>query len=149
MRAVVQRVSRAEVRVGGNVVGRIGTGLVVLVGVAVSDEESDAERLADKIAGLRIFEDERGAMNRSLADVSGSVLLISQFTLLGDARKGRRPSFIEAAPGPIAQRLYEQVAELLRKRRIEVQTGVFGATMEVELVNSGPVTILIDTKRLF
>jgi len=149
MRAVVQRVSRAEVRVNGEALGRIGTGFAVLVGVAVDDDESDAQRLAEKVAGLRVFEDGDGAMNLALPDVGGGVLLISQFTLLGDARKGRRPSFIEAAPGPVAERLYERVATLLRTQGIDVQTGQFGATMDVELVNSGPVTILLDTKRLF
>lgn len=149
MRAVVQRVSRAEVRVDGEILGRIGTGLAVLVGVAVDDDEDDAQRLAEKVAGLRIFEDGAGAMNLALPDVGGSVLLISQFTLLGDVRKGRRPSFIDAAPGPVAERLYERVAALLRSRKIDVHMGQFGATMDVELVNSGPVTILLDTKRLF
>jgi D-tyrosyl-tRNA(Tyr) deacylase len=149
LRAVVQRVSRAEVRVDGTVVGKVATGLVVLVGVAVDDEEADAQRLAEKIAGLRIFEDKDGAMNLALAEIAGSVLLISQFTLLGDARKGRRPSFIEAAPGPIAEQLYERVASFLRREGIDVQTGRFGATKDVELVNAGPVTILLDTKRLF
>ena len=149
MRAVVQRVSRAEVRVDGAALGKIAAGFVVLVGVAVDDEETDAQRLAEKIAGLRIFDDDEGAMNVALGDISGSVLLISQFTLLGDARKGRRPSFIDAAPGPIAERLYERVASLLRAEGIDVQTGRFGATMDVELVNAGPVTILLDSKRLF
>jgi D-tyrosyl-tRNA(Tyr) deacylase len=137
------------VRIDGTVVGKVAAGFVALVGVAVDDDEADAQRLAEKIAGLRVFDDEGGAMNLALGEIGGSVLLISQFTLLGDARKGRRPSFIEAAPGPIAEQLYERVASLLRAERIDVQTGRFGATMDVELVNAGPVTILLDTKRLF
>lgn len=145
----MQRVARAHVSTGGHVVGKIGKGFLVLVGVAVEDEESDAERIAGKIAGLRVFEDEAGQMNLDLHDVDGAVLLISQFTLLGDARKGRRPSFAGAAPGPIAESLYERVAHHLREHRLAVETGRFGATMEVELVNLGPVTILLDSKRLF
>ena len=149
MRAVVQRVSRAAVRVEGELVGAIGAGYVVLIGVAVDDSEGDARMLAAKIAGLRIFRDDAGDMNRSLADAGGSVLAISQFTLLGDVRKGRRPSFIAAARGEAASELYERVVSELRECAIPVETGIFGATMEVELVNDGPVTILLDTKRLF
>lgn len=123
--------------------------MCVLVGVAVDDRDADAVTLAAKLAGLRIFPDAEGAMNRSLADAGGAILLVSQFTLLGDARKGRRPSFIAAARGAEAERLYERVARELRAAGFVVQTGVFGADMDVELVNRGPVTILLDTKHAF
>jgi D-tyrosyl-tRNA(Tyr) deacylase len=149
MRAVVQRVTRASVTVAGAVTGAIGRGFLVLAGVAVDDDERDAVALAHKIAGLRVFDDESGAMNLGLADAGGAVLLVSQFTLLGDVRKGRRPSFITAARGEGAQRLYELIAATLRAGGLHVETGVFGAEMAVELVNDGPVTILIDTKRAF
>jgi D-aminoacyl-tRNA deacylase len=149
MRAVVQRVTRASVTVEGRVTGAIERGFLVLVGVAVDDDERDASALAAKIAGLRIFDDANGAMNLALADVSGAVLVVSQFTLLGDVRKGRRPSFIAAARGESAERLYERVAADLRATGMHVETGVFGADMAVELVNDGPVTILVDTKRTF
>lgn len=145
----MQRVSRAHVSVGKETVGQIGRGFLVLLGVAVEDEETDAERIAAKISGLRIFEDEDGQMNLDLHDVEGEVLLISQFTLLGDARKGRRPSFAAAAPGPVAQRLYERVAAHLRANGLHVECGRFGAHMQVELVNNGPVTILLDSTRVF
>ena len=145
----MQRVTRASVSVAGNVTGAIGRGFVVLVGVAVDDAEGDVEALAQKIAGLRVFDDETGAMNLDLSAVNGAVLLVSQFTLLGDVRKGRRPSFITAAKGEAAPRLYELVAARLRESGLHVETGVFGAEMAVELVNDGPVTILIDTKRAF
>jgi D-tyrosyl-tRNA(Tyr) deacylase len=149
MRAVVQRVSRAAATVEGEKLGSIGRGLLVLVGVAVDDDEHDADALAQKIAGLRIFGDENDVMNLALADVGGAVLVISQFTLLGDARKGRRPSFIAAARGDQAEQLYERVAGTLRESGLRVETGGFGADMAVELVNDGPVTILLDTKRAF
>ena len=149
MRAVVQRVTRASVRVADEVVGAIERGFLVLAGVGVDDDESDAGALAQKVAGLRVFDDEDGAMNLALADVGGAVLVVSQFTLLGDVRKGRRPSFVAAARGEQAQRLYERVAAKLRESGLHVETGVFGADMAVELVNDGPVTILIDTKRSF
>jgi D-aminoacyl-tRNA deacylase len=149
VRAVVQRVSRASVEVGGNLIGEIGTGFVALIGVGRDDGESDCAAIATKIAGLRIFNDEAGDMNRSLADVGGEVLAISQFTLHGDARKGRRPSFIDAAPGEIAQPLFERVVTLLRREGLTVATGEFGAQMRVSLVNEGPVTILLDSKKLF
>ncbi|HEX3463194.1 MAG TPA: D-aminoacyl-tRNA deacylase [Candidatus Elarobacter sp.] len=149
MRAVVQRVTRASVSVGGAVAGAIERGFLVLVGVAVDDGEPDAAALAQKIAGLRVFDDPAGAMNLALADVAGAVLVVSQFTLLGDVRKGRRPSFIAAARGDQAERLYERVAAHLRDAGLHVATGVFGADMAVELVNDGPVTILLDTKRAF
>ncbi|WP_025323047.1 D-aminoacyl-tRNA deacylase [Deferrisoma camini] len=149
MRAVVQRVSRAEVRVGGEPVGRIGRGFLVLVGVEPDDTEADAAYVADKVAGLRVFEDEAGRMNRDLAAVDGAVLLVSQFTLLGDCRKGRRPSFTAAAPPDLAEALYEDVADRLRRAGVPVATGRFRAEMEVELVNDGPVTLLLDSKRRF
>jgi D-tyrosyl-tRNA(Tyr) deacylase len=149
MRAVVQRVSRAEVRVEGRPTGRIGRGLAVLLGVARGDGEDDARQLADKIGALRIFEDEAGKMNLSVRDVGGGVLVVSQFTLLGDARKGNRPGFTDAAPPEEANALYERCCALLRERGVEVATGVFRASMEVELVNEGPVTILLDSRRLF
>lgn len=145
----MQRVTRASVTVAGVVSGAIERGFLALVGVAVDDGEGDATALAQKVAGLRIFDDENGAMNLSLADTGGAVLLVSQFTLLGDVRKGRRPSFITAARGEAAQRLFELVAATLRAAGLQVETGVFGAEMAVELVNDGPVTILIDTKRAF
>ena len=149
MRAVVQRVTRASVSVGQERVGEIERGFVVLVGVAVDDTDADADALAHKIAGLRVFDDGNDAMNLALADVGGAVLVVSQFTLLGDVRKGRRPSFIAAARGELAERLYERVAANLRAAGLPVETGRFGAGMAVELVNDGPVTILIDTKRAF
>jgi D-aminoacyl-tRNA deacylase len=149
MRAVVQRVTRASVTVADEVVGAIGRGFLVLVGVAVDDDERDADALAQKVAGLRVFDDAAGAMNLALADAGGAVLVVSQFTLLGDVRKGRRPSFIAAARGEQAERLYERVAEQLREAGLHAETGVFGADMAVELVNDGPVTILLDTKRAF
>jgi D-aminoacyl-tRNA deacylase len=149
MRAVVQRVTRAAVRVGEETVGAIERGFLVLVGVGVDDDERDADALARKIAGLRIFTDADDAMNLALADVGGAVLVVSQFTLHGDVRKGRRPSFITAARGADAERLYERVATRLCEDGIPVATGRFGAMMAVELVNDGPVTILVDTKRAF
>ncbi|HZS37127.1 MAG TPA: D-aminoacyl-tRNA deacylase [Polyangia bacterium] len=149
MRAVVQRVSRGEVRVDGAPVGRVGRGFVVLVGAGDDDTDDDAQALADKIVGLRVFPDDAGQMNRALADVGGGLLVISQFTLLGDCRKGRRPSFAKAmAPGP-AERLYEKFVALLRASGLAVETGRFRAMMEVELVNDGPVTLLLDSKRVF
>ncbi|HEY0393357.1 MAG TPA: D-aminoacyl-tRNA deacylase [Candidatus Elarobacter sp.] len=149
MRAVVQRVTRASVTVGGEVSGAIGRGFAVLVGVAVDDDERDADALAQKIAGLRVFGDANGAMNLALGDAGGAVLVVSQFTLLGDVRKGRRPSFVAAARGERAEALYERVAAKLRAAGLAVATGIFGADMALELVNDGPVTILIDTKRAF
>jgi D-tyrosyl-tRNA(Tyr) deacylase len=149
VRAVVQRVSRAEVRVEGRVVGAIGRGLLVLLGVAQGDGDDAARLLADKIAALRIFEDADGKMNRSVTDLGGAVLVVSQFTLLGDARKGNRPSFTSAAPPDSAQALYERCCTMLRERGLSVATGVFRAHMEVESVNEGPVTILLDSARLF
>jgi D-aminoacyl-tRNA deacylase len=149
MRAVVQRVSRAEVRVDGRVTGAVGRGLAVLLGVAREDGESDADLLADKVAALRVFEDADGKMNLALADAGGAVLVVSQFTLLGDARKGNRPSFVDAAAPPLANALYERFCARVREKGLAVATGTFRAEMEVELVNEGPVTILLDSRRLF
>lgn len=149
MRAVVQRVKEASVRVEGRVVGGIGRGLLVLLGVATGDGEAEAEALAEKVANLRIFADETGQMNRSVLDTGGEVLVVSQFTLLGDARRGRRPSYIDAAPPEEANRLYERFAAEARRLGLRVETGVFRAMMDVALVNEGPVTILLDTKKAF
>jgi D-tyrosyl-tRNA(Tyr) deacylase len=149
MRAVVQRVSRASVTVEGEVTGRIGAGLMVLIGVGVDDEDADAQTMSEKIANLRIFQDDAGLMNRSVLDAGGGVLLISQFTLHGDARRGRRPSFITAAREDVAKPLYERVGAYLEGLGLPVGYGVFGAHMDVELINDGPVTILIDTKKSF
>jgi len=149
VRAVVQRVAEASVRVGGETVGSIGPGLVVLLGVGVGDAEADAESLADKVLNLRVFPDEAGQMNRSVLDVSGGLLVVSQFTLLGDARRGRRPSYIEAAPPEEADRLYRHFVSRLRPSGLAVATGIFRAMMDVALVNQGPVTILLDSRKLF
>ena len=147
MRAVVQRVKRADVTVGGTVVGAIRQGFVVLLGVGDADTERDADYIADKIAGLRIFEDAEGKMNRSLSDVGGAVLLISQFTLYGDTRHGRRPSFIRAARPEQAVPLYERVQQTLLSHRIPVETGIFQTHMDVSLVNDGPVTLMLDSEK--
>ncbi len=149
MRAVLTRVSEASVRVGDELVGAIGAGFLVLLGVAVDDDESDARTIAEKILGLRIWNDEDGKMNRDIRQSGGAVLLISQFTLLGDARRGKRPSFIAAAPGERALALYERVGALLEGYALRVAYGRFGATMAVASVNDGPVTILLDSRRLF
>lgn len=149
MRAVVQRVLEASVAVDHVVIGRIGPGLLLLVGVDAGDEENDAAQMAEKAAGLRCFEDEASKFNLSIQDVGGSILAISQFTLHGDCRKGRRPSFTQAAPPAQAVSLYESVVDRLREKGIPVETGAFGARMEVRLVNDGPVTLLIDTKKVF
>ena len=148
MRAVVQRVTEASVTVDGETIGRIGTGLCVLLGVSTSDTEADADYIADKLAVLRIFDDENGVSNRSVLDVGGAILLISQFTLLGDARKGRRPSYIFAARPETAIPLYERCIESL-KRTVPVETGRFGAEMKVSILNDGPFTILLDSKKGF
>ena len=145
MRAVVQRVAQAEVTVGNEAVGRIGPGLCVLLGVGVLDDEKNAESLADKIKNLRIFEDSQGKMNLSVADASGDLLVISQFTLYGDCRKGNRPSFSEAAPAPEAERLYGYFTERLRGAGLRVATGRFQAHMKVALVNDGPVTLVLES----
>ncbi len=149
MRAVVQRVSQASVTVNGEIVGRIDRGMVVLLGVATDDTQADANLIADKIAGLRIFPDDDGKMNRSVIDIGGGVLLVSQFTLLGDCRTGRRPSFITAARPETARMLYEAVAAELRGRNLVVETGRFQEHMDVALVNDGPVTLLLDTRKQF
>ena len=149
MRAVVQRVSRARVTVEGRVTGEITTGLMILIGVGRSDTSAIAASMAEKIANLRIFEDDQGKMNRSLLDVRGSALIVSQFTLYGDARGQRRPSFIAAAPPEQAKKLYEEFGEALRKLGVTVATGVFQAMMSVELVNEGPVTLLVDSDKTF
>jgi D-tyrosyl-tRNA(Tyr) deacylase len=149
VRAVVQRVSRAEVRVEGRVSGAIGRGLLVLLGVGREDGESDARLLAEKVAALRVFEDADGKMNLAAAEVGGAVLVVSQFTLLGDVRKGNRPSFVDAAAPSAASPLYDTFCALLREKKLPVATGVFQAQMDVELVNDGPVTILLDSRRLF
>ncbi len=149
MRAVVQRVSRARVIVQGEIVGEIDRGLLVLVGIGSADTESGADYLADKIAGLRIFEDAQGKMNLSLAGVGGSVLAVSQFTLYGDVRHGRRPSFDDAAPPEKARVLYEYFVERIRAAGLRCETGRFQEMMQVELVNDGPVTILLDSSKAF
>jgi D-tyrosyl-tRNA(Tyr) deacylase len=149
MRAVVQRVSRAQVVVGEEATGRIGAGLAVFLGVSKEDAPGDAEYLATKILGLRIFDDENGKMNLSLGETGGSVLAVSQFTLYGDVRKGKRPSFDEAAPPEIARELYELFVSKIRQAGFTCETGRFQAMMQVELINDGPVTILLDSKRAF
>jgi D-tyrosyl-tRNA(Tyr) deacylase len=149
MRAVVQRVTEARVNVAGKIVGEIGRGLMVLIGVSTHDTEVDAAWLADKLASLRIFEDVDGKMNLACAEIGGSILAVSQFTLLGDARQGRRPSFVMAARPELAEPLYELVVSILRDRGLNVQTGQFRTEMKVELINDGPVTMLLDSQKLF
>ena len=149
MRLVVQRVTRASVTVDGEVTGKIGKGYMVLVGAEVGDTEADARLCADKLAGLRVFVDDEGKMNRSVLDVGGEILLVSQFTLLGDARHGRRPSFIAAARPEEAEPLLVKMQRMLEEKGLHVETGRFRAHMEVELVNDGPVTILIDSRKVF
>jgi D-tyrosyl-tRNA(Tyr) deacylase len=146
MRAVIQRITRARVVIEGETVGAIAHGLLVLLGVTASDTEADSRWLADKIVGLRIFNDDAGKMNRSVLEVSGGVLIVSQFTLYGDCSKGRRPSFIAAAPPEIAIPLYEQFVADVRAHGVPAATGKFGAMMQVELCNDGPVTLLVDSK---
>ena len=149
MRAVVQRVSRASVKVNGELTGNIGEGLLVLLGVGQDDTDADASYLAEKVAGLRIFEDTEGKMNRSVTDVGGAVLAVSQFTLLGDVRTGNRPSFDAAARPERARELYEHFVERIGATGLRCETGRFQETMEVELINQGPVTILLDSRKLF
>ncbi len=149
MRAVVQRVSRARVTTEGSVTGEIAAGLVILLGVGRVDTSAVAVSMAEKIVSLRIFEDDQGKMNRSLLDVKGSALVVSQFTLYGDARGQRRPSFVAAAPPEEAKKLYEEFSDALRRLGVTVATGVFQAMMSVELVNEGPVTILLDSDKTF
>jgi D-aminoacyl-tRNA deacylase len=146
MRAVLQRVSRAEVRIGGKIVGQIGRGLVVLLGVARDDTEADADFICDRTLGMRIFADPDGKMNLAMAKVGGELLVVSQFTLLADTDSGRRPSFIRAAAPDDARRLYEHFLSLARRGGVKVESGEFGAMMEVDLVNDGPVTILLDSR---
>ena len=149
MRAVLQRVTRASVRVGGETVGEIACGLVVLLGIARDDTRADVEYLVEKVAALRVFDDAEGRMNRSVADAGGGLLVVSQFTLYGDVRRGRRPSWFEAAPPELAERLYEFFVAEARAVGARVETGSFRRMMEVELVNDGPVTILLDSRKLF
>lgn len=149
MRGVIQRVTRASVKVDGDLTGEIARGLLVLLGVAQEDGEADADYLAEKIAGLRIFEDDAGKMNLSVTDIGGSVLAVSQFTLFGDVRRGKRPSFDAAARPEQAKALYEYFVERVRASGLRCETGRFQEMMEVELVNSGPVTILLDSKKMF
>jgi len=149
MRAVIQRVTRARVKANGRTVGEIGTGLLVLLGVGKDDSEEDARYIADKVSTLRIFEDSEGKMNLSVRDVGGSALVVSQFTLYADCRKGRRPSFTAAGEPEQARALYERVARFLAESGVPTSEGIFQAFMEVELVNYGPVTILLDSRRCF
>lgn len=149
MRVVVQRVSRASVKVAGEITGEIGKGLLVLLGVAREDTEADADYVAEKIAGLRIFEDDAGKMNLSVRDVGGAVLAVSQFTLFGDVRRGKRPSFDAAAPPERARALYDCFVERVRALGLRCETGRFQQMMQVELINTGPVTILVDSKKGF
>jgi D-tyrosyl-tRNA(Tyr) deacylase len=149
MRAVIQRVSEAKVEVEGKIIGQIGRGLLVYLGVAKEDAETDAQFMAEKLANLRIFSDDAGKMNRSVIDIGGGVLLVSQFTLYGDCRKGRRPGFDAAGEPTMAKRLYEKVAELIAASDVPVEKGSFGAHMHVTSVNDGPVTFLLDSTRLF
>ena len=149
MRAVVQRVTQARVSVEGRVVGDIRNGVLALVGVATDDARAEATWMADKVANLRIFSDDEGKMNRSLLDMGGEALVVSQFTLYGDARKGRRPSFIRAAEGPEAEAVYEELIRSLERLGIVTESGRFGAVMQVELTNDGPVTILLDSEKKF
>jgi len=149
MRAVVQRVKEARVDVDAREVGRIGKGLAILIGIAKDDKEGDIEYLVEKVTGLRIFEDKEGKMNLSVIDVKGEILVVSQFTLYGDCRKGRRPSFDQAAPPEVAEKLYNLFVKKIRERGIRVEIGRFRALMDVHLVNWGPVTILLDSRKLF
>jgi D-tyrosyl-tRNA(Tyr) deacylase len=149
MRAVVQRVSQSEVRVAGELCGRIERGLLVLLGVSAGDTDADARFLADKLVALRVFNDNEGKMNLGLLDVGGAILVVSQFTLLGDCRKGRRPSYSDAAAPELAEQLYERFAELVRSQGVHVETGRFRQDMQVSLTNDGPVTLLLDSRRLF
>ncbi len=147
MRAVIQRVSNASVQINGNTTGHIGHGLVVLLGIRAEDTRRDLQWLADKIVHLRVFADDEGKMNISLTDIGGEMLIISQFTLYGDCRKGRRPGYSNAAPPEIAKPLYLQFIEEVKRHQISIATGTFGATMAVEFVNDGPVTLLLDSEK--
>ena len=149
MRSVVQRVKRASVIVNGETVGKISAGLLVLLGVGQDDGEKDITWMVDKLVGLRVFEDELGKMNRSVQDIGGDILMVSQFTLYGDCRSGKRPSFTTAAPPERAKALFERIIDATRSRGLKVETGVFQADMEVELINDGPVTLLLDSEKKF
>ncbi|WP_425807508.1 D-aminoacyl-tRNA deacylase [Desulfitobacterium sp. Sab5] len=149
MRSVVQRVSRAAVRVDGETVGQIAKGFLVLLGVGREDSSQDLDWMVDKIIGLRVFEDEEGKMNRSILEEKGEILLVSQFTLYGDCRKGRRPSFSTAAPPQKAKALYDEAAAKIAARGVSVETGIFQADMKIDLVNDGPVTLLLDSEKTF
>lgn len=149
MRCVVQRVTEASVTVNGETVGAVGPGLMVLIGVSTEDTDADLKYMADKVPNLRIFDDENGVMNRSVIDVGGSILAVSQFTLYGDARGGRRPSYIRAAKPEEANAMYERLVEAWRAKGIHVETGIFRTDMKVSLVNDGPVTILLDSEKVF
>ena len=149
MRCVVQRVTQASVTSGGTLAGSVGPGMMVLIGVSAEDTEKDLKYMAEKVPNLRIFDDENGVMNKSVLDVGGSILAVSQFTLYGDARGGRRPSYIRAAKPDMADRLYEQLVAAWRDKGIHVETGVFRTEMQVSLVNDGPVTILLDSEKVF
>ncbi|ODA41764.1 D-aminoacyl-tRNA deacylase [Desulfosporosinus sp. BG] len=149
MRSVVQRVKSASVSVNGESVGKISAGLLILLGVGQEDGESDLNWMVDKLVGLRIFEDQEGKMNRSVQDVSGEILMVSQFTLYGDCRSGKRPSFTTAAAPEQAKALYDRTAEKIRSYGLKVETGIFQAQMDVELINDGPVTLLIDSEKKF
>lgn len=149
MRAVLQRVNRASVKVDGEIIGEIGKGLLVFLGVCDEDGQDDLTYLADKITGLRIFEDENEKMNLSVEDVNGEILVISQFTLFGDCRKGKRPSFIAAGKPDYAKAMYEKFIDYIKSKGFNVQHGIFGADMKVELLNDGPVTLLLDSKKIF
>jgi D-aminoacyl-tRNA deacylase len=149
MRAVVQRVTTASVDVDGKTVGKIDDGLMVLLGVASDDQQSDVDYIADKTMNLRVFQDEEGKMNRSLLEIGGAMLVVSQFTLYGDVRRGRRPSFADAAAPEMANRLYEDFVRRVGSQGVKVETGIFQAMMKVSLVNDGPVTILLDSRKLF
>lgn len=149
MRSVIQRVTRAEVRVDGKIIGQIGKGLLVYVGVGRDDEISDVDYMADKVSGLRIFEDSNGKMNLSVIDTGGSILAVSQFTLYGDVKKGKRPSFTDSAAPQTGEEYYEVFISKLEEQGLKVETGVFGAHMEVDYINDGPVTILVDSKKTF
>ncbi|HHZ03186.1 MAG TPA: D-tyrosyl-tRNA(Tyr) deacylase [Tissierellia bacterium] len=149
MRAVVQRVKSANVKIDNKIVGEIEQGILLLLGIEDTDEEKDLEYMIEKVPNLRIFEDEEGKMNKSLLDIKGSILVISQFTLLADARKGRRPSFTAAAPPEKAIPMYEKFIKSMKEKNIVTETGEFGADMAVQLINDGPVTILLDSKKVF
>lgn len=147
MKAVIQRVKHASVTVEGRVTGQIGQGLLVFAGIGPDDTQRDVDFIADKIANLRVFQDDGGKMNRSVLDVAGAVLLISQFTLFADCRRGRRPDFTAAAPPELAQQLYQQVIDAVGEKGVPVQTGVFAADMQIEALNDGPVTLLLDSRK--